>query len=71
MTLVRNDAITLERNIHYCKNLRRLSRSTMYVVLHDGVVEDAVALLQGIGILAVDNFYFSLHHIDKLLTLMD
>ena len=45
--------MTLERNINHCENLGRFAGSTMNVVLHDAVVEDAVALVQRIDLFAV------------------
>ena len=60
--------MVLKRNIHYCENLSRLAWSTMNVVLDDRVVEDAVALFQSVGLLAIDNLNLALHDVDKLLT---
>ena len=42
----------------------------MHVVLHNGVVEDTVALFQVVGLLAIDNLHLALHHVDELLTLV-
>ena len=42
----------------------------MYVVLHDGVVENRVTLFQVVGLLAIDNLYLALHDVDELLTLV-
>ena len=42
----------------------------MYVVLHDRVVEDGVALFQRIFLLAIHNLNLALHHVDEFLTLV-
>ena len=56
--------------VNYCQNLCTLARGTVYVVLYNRVVENAVALFQGVGLFTIHNLYFTLHHVDKLLTLV-
>ena len=62
--------MVLEWDVNYCENLSTLARGTMNVVLDDRVVEDAIALFQGVGILAIDHLYLALHDVDEFLTLM-
>ena len=56
--------------VNYCQNLCTLARGTVYVVLYNRVVENAVALFQGVGLFTIHNLYFTLHHVDKLLALV-
>ena len=42
----------------------------MYVVGHDGVVVDAVALVQNVVVASVGNLHGALHDEDELLSLM-
>ena len=58
----------LKWNVNYCENLCRLAGSAVYVMVHDAVVENRVALFQVVGLLALDNLYLALHHVDELFT---
>ena len=39
-------------------------------MFYDGIVENAVALLQRVSLLAIDDFHLALHDVDELLALV-
>lgn len=59
-----------EGDVNDCENLGTSTRCTMYVMLDDRVIEDAVALFQTVGLLAINDFHLALHDVDELLALV-
>ena len=60
----------LEGDIDNCQNFCTLAGGTMHMMFHDGIVENAVALLQRVSLLAIDDFHLALHDVDELLALV-